>query len=110
MRVELRYLNVQEISKGDDDLLDLLSEFTCGSKDQGLALLDIVVDLLEDTDGERGRLARAGLGLGDDIAVLEDRHDGALLDGGRTLKTLEERLAGAETTRWGHRTIGIDAS
>jgi hypothetical protein len=87
VRDDLWYLNVQEISKGDDDLLDLLREFSCGSKDQGLALLDIVVDLLEDTDGERGRLSRAGLGLGDDIAVLEDGHDGTLLDSGRTLKT-----------------------
>jgi hypothetical protein len=87
VRDDLHYLNVQEISKSYDDLLDLLSEFSRGSKDQGLALLNSVVDLLEDTDGECGCLARAGLGLGDNITVLEDGHDGALLDGGWTLKT-----------------------
>jgi len=32
-------LNVHEVTDGDDDLLDLLSQLTGGSEDQGLALL-----------------------------------------------------------------------
>ena len=86
-KVDLAYLNVQEISKGNDDLLDLLGEFSCGSENQSLALLEVVIDLLEDADGKGSCLASAGLCLGNDITVLEHRHNGPLLDGGRTLKT-----------------------
>jgi hypothetical protein len=38
-------VDVQVVSKGDNDLLDLLSELTGGSKDQSLGLLDRGVDL-----------------------------------------------------------------
>jgi hypothetical protein len=74
-------LNVHEVANSDDDLLDLLSELTGGSQDQGLAGLQLVVDLLEDGDREGGGLAGTGLGLGNDIVALDDGQDGAGLDG-----------------------------
>lgn len=80
-------LNVQEISKSDNDLLNLLSKFSCWSKNQSLALPDSVVDLLKHTDGESSSLSCSRLRLGNDIVILEDRHDGPLLDGRGTLKT-----------------------
>ena len=89
------YLNVQEVSKSNDDFLNLLGEFSCGGKNQSLTLPDILIDLLEDSDGEGSRLSCAGLGLGDDIAVLEDGHNGSLLDGGGTLKTWQEEMSKA---------------
>jgi hypothetical protein len=76
-----RCLNVQEISKGDDDLLNLLRKLSCGSKDQRLTLPDGMVNLLEHTDGECSSFSGTGLRLGNDIVVLEDRHDGSLLNG-----------------------------
>jgi hypothetical protein len=39
--------DVHEVANGNDDLLDLLSQFTSGGEDQGLALLDVGVELLE---------------------------------------------------------------
>jgi hypothetical protein len=81
-------LNVHEVADGDNDLLDLLSKLTGGSKDQGLAGLDRRVDLLEDGDGERSRLASTRLGLGNDIVTLDDGHDSALLNGRGALETV----------------------
>jgi hypothetical protein len=75
------YLNVQKISKSDDDLLNLLRKLSCGSKDQCLALPDGVVNLLEHTDGKCSSFSSTRLCLGNDIVVLEDRHDGSLLNG-----------------------------
>lgn len=62
-------LNVHEVTDGDDDLLDLLSQLTGGSEDQGLALLQAGVDLLEDRDGEGGGLAGTRLGLSDNVVA-----------------------------------------
>lgn len=61
--------DVHEVSDGDDDLLDLLCQFTRWGQDEGLALLDGRIDLLEDRDGERGRLAGSRLSLGNDIVA-----------------------------------------
>ena len=80
-------LDVQEISECNDDFLDLLRKFARGCQDQSLTLFDVMVDLLKDTDGKGGRLSSTRLGLGDDIAVLENRHDGSLLDRRRAFKT-----------------------
>jgi len=60
-------INVHVVTNGNDNLLDLLGKFTSGSQDEGLALLEVLVDLLEDRDREGGSLASAGLGLGNDI-------------------------------------------
>src|SRR5438045_9166345 len=50
-------LNAHEITNSNDNLLDLLSKFACGSEDQSLTLLEVWVNLLEDGDRESGMLA-----------------------------------------------------
>lgn len=62
-------LDVHKVTDGDNDLLDLLSQLTSGSKDQSLALLDAKIDLLENGDGEGSGLAGSGLSLGNNILV-----------------------------------------
>lgn len=62
-------LNVHEVTDGNDDLLDLLSQLTGGSEDQSLALLQAGVDLLENRNGESGSLAGTRLGLCNDIVA-----------------------------------------
>jgi hypothetical protein len=62
-------LDAHEIADGHDDLLDLLGELTGRGEDEGLACLDVGVDLLEDRDGEGGGLARAGLCLSNDVGA-----------------------------------------
>ncbi|GKT55011.1 hypothetical protein ColTof4_08128 [Colletotrichum tofieldiae] len=62
-------LNVHEVTDGDNDLLNLLSKLTGRGEDEGLAGLDVGVNLLEDRDGERGSLASTGLSLGNDIVA-----------------------------------------
>jgi hypothetical protein len=62
-------LNVHEVTDGDNDLLDLLSQLTGWGKDKSLALLDVGVDLLEDRDGESGSLSGTRLSLGNDIVA-----------------------------------------
>lgn len=66
-------LDVHEISDGNNDLLDLLSQLTGGSENQGLALLDVRVKLLENRDGESGSLSGTRLGLCDNIVAFEIR-------------------------------------
>jgi hypothetical protein len=48
-------LNIHEVTNGDNDLLDLLGELAGGGEDKSLASLDVVVQLLEDGDGEGSR-------------------------------------------------------
>ena len=111
-------LDVHEVTDGDDDLLDLLSELTGGGEDKRLAGLDVGVDLLEGRDGEGSRLTGTGLGLRNDIVAcglsvlflplcwwcsggcvcvgkltLDDGHDGTLLNSRGALKTV-----GVDTT------------
>lgn len=62
-------LDVHKVTNGDNDFLDLLSEFSRRSEDERLARFEIRVDFLEAGDGEGRRLARAGLGLCDDIGT-----------------------------------------
>lgn len=62
-------LNVHEVTDGDNDLLDLLSQLTGGSDNQSLAGLELLVDLLESGDGESGSLSGTRLGLGNDIVA-----------------------------------------
>ena len=99
-------LNVHEVTDGDNDLLDLLSQLTGGSDNQSLAGLELLVDLLESGDGESGSLSGTRLGLGNDIVAcgalvsimncadhgekhtLDDGHDSTLLDSGGTLETV----------------------
>jgi hypothetical protein len=62
-------LDLHEVTDGDDDLLDLLSQLASGREDQRLALLEVGIDLLKDRDREGGGLASAGLGLGNDVVA-----------------------------------------
>jgi hypothetical protein len=62
-------LNVHEVTNGDNNLLDLLSELTSGSQNQSLALLDAQIDLLKNGDGESGGLSGTGLSLGNNVTV-----------------------------------------
>lgn len=81
-------LNLHKVANSDDNLLDLLSKLTGGCQDQGLALLEVVVNLLENGNGKGGRLSSSRLGLGNNVVALDDGHDGALLDGRGPLKTI----------------------
>ena len=62
-------LNVHEVADGDDDLLDLLGQLAGGGENEGLARLEVGVDLLQDRDGESRGLSGTGLGLGNDIVA-----------------------------------------
>ena len=62
-------LDVHEVTNGNNDLLDLLSQLTGRGDNEGLAGLQVVVDLLESGDGESGSLSSTRLGLGDDIVT-----------------------------------------
>jgi hypothetical protein len=62
-------LDIHEVTDGDNDLLDLLSELTGGGEDKRLAGLDVGVDLLEGRDGEGSRLTSTGLGLCNNIVA-----------------------------------------
>jgi hypothetical protein len=62
-------LKGHEVTNGNNDLLDLLSQLTGGSEDQSLASLQVGVDLLESRDGESGSLSGTGLGLSDNIVT-----------------------------------------
>lgn len=64
-------LDAHEVTDGNNNLLDLLGQLTGGGEDQGLAGLDVGVDLLEGRDGESGSLARTGLGLSDHITACD---------------------------------------
>ncbi len=77
-------VDVHEVANGDDDLLNLLSQLTGGSKDKSLALLQLGVDVLKDRDGEGGSLASPRLGLGNNVATfawLAEYHRRALAVG-----------------------------
>jgi hypothetical protein len=60
-------LHVHEITDGDDDLLDLLSQFAGWCEDEGLASLQGRVDFLQDRDREGSRLSGTGLSLSDNV-------------------------------------------
>jgi hypothetical protein len=62
-------LDVHEVANSNNDLLNLLGKFSGRGQDEGLALLDVRVDLLENRDRESRSLASAGLGLGNDIVT-----------------------------------------
>ena len=66
--------DVHEVANSHNDFLDLLSQLTGRSEDQGLAGLEAWVDLLEAGDGEGGGFASAGLSLRNDVAALNNRH------------------------------------
>lgn len=62
-------VDVHKVTNSDNDLLDLLGQFTGGSNNQSLAGLDGGVELLQSGDGESSGLSSTGLGLSDDIVA-----------------------------------------
>jgi len=76
------------LAEGDNHSLDLLGQLTGRGEDEGLGLLQLAVNLLQDADGEGGSLAGSRLGLSNYVAVPGNRDDGTLLDGRRVLKTM----------------------
>lgn len=62
-------LNAHEVTNGDNDLLDLLSQLAGGGQDEGLAGLQVGVDLLQSRDGESGSLSGSGLGLSNNVGA-----------------------------------------
>lgn len=62
-------LNAHEVTNGNNDFLDLLGQLTGRSKDQGLASLEVGVNLLESRDGEGGSFASSRLSLGNNIGA-----------------------------------------
>jgi hypothetical protein len=65
-------LDVHEVTNGNNDLLNLLSQLTGWGKDQCLTLLDVWVELLEDGDGECGSLSGTRLSLGNNVMAFMD--------------------------------------
>jgi hypothetical protein len=65
-------LNIHKVANGNDDLLNLLGQLTGGGEDQGLALLDVWVELLQNRDGESGSLSSTRLSLSNDIVALNN--------------------------------------
>lgn len=66
-------LNAHEVTNGDNNLLDLLGQFTGGSQNQSLAGLQAAVDLLESRDGEGGGFTGTGLSLSNHIVACVKR-------------------------------------
>ena len=79
--------DLHEVTEGNDDLLDLLCQLTSRGKDQGLALLDTLIQLLKSRDREGSSLSSTRLSLSNDIMALDDRENGTLLNGRRTFET-----------------------
>ena len=76
------------VAKGGDDVEGLGGELAGGGEDEGLEVLVAEVEAAEETDGEGAGLTGTRLGLGDDVAALDERGDGALLNGGGLLETV----------------------
>ena len=81
-------LCIHVVTKGENHLLDLLGKLTSGGQHQGLTLIQLNVNLLEERDGESGRLAGTRLGLSNHIMAHDAGKDGTLLDGRGALETI----------------------
>ena len=64
-------LNINEDTDSNDELLDLLGQFTGRGENQSLALLDVWIELLEDRDRESRGRSGTRLSLGNDIVALK---------------------------------------
>ena len=79
--MQVRWPGVLADDRGD--LLDLLREFARGGDDERERAPVAHADALHERERERGGLAGAGLGGGDDVAPCEDERDRLALDGCR---------------------------
>ena len=75
------------VAQSAHHLLDLLCQLTSGSQYKGLALNEVVVEVLQDTGAECGSLASAGLSLLDDVQALSKGNNSFLLDSRGLLET-----------------------
>jgi hypothetical protein len=62
-------LHADEITESHNNLLNLLRQFPSRRENQGLTGFDVLVNLLEDGDGEGRSLSGARLGLSNDIGA-----------------------------------------
>ena len=62
-------LNAHEVTNGNNNLLDLLGQFTGRGQDKSLAGLEAAVDLLESGDGEGSGFTGTRLSLSNDIVA-----------------------------------------
>mmetsp|Transcript_25987 Transcript_25987/g.72783 ORF Transcript_25987/g.72783 Transcript_25987/m.72783 type:complete len:345 (+) Transcript_25987:407-1441(+) len=81
-------LDLEVVTQGTHNLLDLLGKLTSGGQDQALALSQVVVQVVQDTSTESRSLSSTGLSLLDDIQALAKGNDSLLLDGRGLLKTV----------------------
>jgi hypothetical protein len=81
-------VDLHVVAERAHELLNLGHKLACGGEDERLALVERQVQLLQHGDGERGRFAGTGVGLGDRVVALQQGHDGALLDGCRLFETV----------------------
>ena len=103
--------NVHIVTKGNDDLLDLLSELTGWCEDESLGAFDREVELLKDGDGEGRSLASAGLCLSDDIVTPDDGDNCTLLDGGGTFEPRGEKASKIiVSATWPSAPVSVDAT
>ena len=63
--------DIHEVTNGNNDLLNLLSQLTGWGEDQCLTLLEVWVELLENGDGECSSLSGTRLSLSNDIVALQ---------------------------------------
>ena len=76
-------LDIHVVSKREDNRLDLRGQFASGRKYESLGLAYGHVDGLEDGNGECRGFSCARLCLRNDVASLDDRQNGTLLDSRR---------------------------
>jgi len=81
-------LRVEVVSESNDDLLNLLGELTSGSEDESLAVGHAEIEALENSNGEGGSLSSSRLSLSDDVELLDEGHDRALLNSGGLLESV----------------------
>jgi hypothetical protein len=72
--------DLEELAEAADVLVVLEGQLAGGSDDDGLAVGRVVVQVLEDADGEGGGFASSGLGLGNNVLSADDGDDSLLLD------------------------------
>ena len=98
------------VTQRHHNLLDLLSQLPGGGQEEGLALPQVGVDLLQDSDGEGRGLTGSRLSLGDNIHALKYYgKQKSSLSSRRT--NLDARDNGSLLdSRWLLETIGIDSS